>query len=336
MGNLADELAGAWSEEEEGEVELNFASADGPAEASSDEEEEQARQKPIQDARGAPRDSGVSVSGSPTKTAHLASITLTPPAVKSHKQHRRADSAYDGSDYGSASDIESDATSGLDRSFLARVDAIESLARRGTEDNGSSADNIVDNLILGLRDLSSQQAVELGASRLITAHSAVSTHMAHTTRTLYQLTYPLVSPFHAPPSEETIDDLLPLLHALGEAVPRPAVAVLDALEGLYALTRSLREHDLVSLQDSLHMSRQTTTSATRSLKSAREKVEELRREDEAREEAERYLRRGGWEERLRVREAEKVTREVVGGFEEVCEGWRRRLFGEGVEVGVAV
>ncbi len=83
------------------------------------------------------------------------------------------------------------------------------------------------------------------------------------------------------------------------------------------------------------MTRQTMASGSRKLRTARETVVEMRREGEAREEAVRWVEKGGWEERLRARDAARVCGEVVGGFEEVCDGWRRRLVG-GLEVGVEI
>ena len=82
------------------------------------------------------------------------------------------------------------------------------------------------------------------------------------------------------------------------------------------------------LTDTLHMSRQTTTTATRRLKSAKELVTEMRKDEELREEGERWLTRGNWGERLEKRECAHVCGEVVGGFEEVCNGWRARLLGQ--------
>ena len=73
------------------------------------------------------------------------------------------------------------------------------------------------------------------------------------------------------------------------------------------------------------MSRQTTTTATRRLKSARELVADMRREEDAREEGERWLKRGNWSERLGRRECANVCGDVVGGFEEFCNDWRARL-----------
>lgn len=60
---------------------------------------------------------------------------------------------------------------------------------------------------------------------------------------------------------------------------------------------------------------------------------EWKRESEVREEGVRWIERGGWEERLKGREAGRTCERVVGGFEEVCERWRERLVGQlGVEV----
>jgi hypothetical protein len=73
------------------------------------------------------------------------------------------------------------------------------------------------------------------------------------------------------------------------------------------------------------MSRQTTTTATRRLRSATELVKEMRKEEEEREEGVRWLKRHNWGERLGNRECAGVCGDVVGGFEEVCEGWRARL-----------
>jgi hypothetical protein len=76
------------------------------------------------------------------------------------------------------------------------------------------------------------------------------------------------------------------------------------------------------------MSRQTTTTATRRLRSAKEIVAEMRRDEELREEGERWLTRGNWGERLEKRECAGVCGEVIGGFEEVCNGWRERLLAQ--------
>jgi hypothetical protein len=149
--------------------------------------------------------------------------------------------------------------------------------------------------------------------------------LTHQTRQLQNLSFPLLSPFVIPPDPETVDELLPLLLALSDDMPRPSTDALHSLSGLQSLTSDLI-HTLNYLSDTLHMSRQTTTTAGRRLKSAKELVVEMRLEEELREEGERWITRGGWDQRLESRECASVCGEVVGGFEEVCNGWREKLF----------
>ncbi|KAH8815906.1 hypothetical protein F5884DRAFT_200523 [Xylogone sp. PMI_703] len=302
LGNLADELADAWDDEEvegdgeDDEPELNFQEVkeDGPT-----------------------RDSGVDISTSPAE--HPQNSNLTAPT--STKAHRRQGSEYDGSEYGDESDLD---TQGLPPALLTRMDMVESLARRGTENSGTDRDTVVKRVIEGLKDLGAQSGVEGGATRLITAHSALSTHLLHQSRLLQSLSYPLFSPLALPPDEQFIDDLIPVIVSVNESMPRPTTAALDALSQLHGLTSDLAQ-TLNYLSDTLHMSRQTTTIASRRLRSARELVIEMRKEEDAREEGERWLTKGNWSERLGRRECAGVCRDVVGGFEEVCNDWRARL-----------
>ncbi len=127
--------------------------------------------------------------------------------------------------------------------------------------------------------------------------------------------------------EEAEGDLLPMLTSLAEQMPRPSAAAYQSLTALHSVTSDL-VLTLNYLSDTLHMARQTTTTATRRLRSAKELVAEIRRDEELREEGERWLVRGNWNERLERRECAHVCGEVVGGFEEVCNGWRARLLAQ--------
>ena len=115
-----------------------------------------------------------------------------------------------------------------------------------------------------------------------------------------------------------------MLLTLTDLLPHPTTPALQSLSSLHTLTTDLVQ-TLNYLSDTLHMSRQTTTTATRRLKSARDLVAELRADEELREEGERWLDRGDWGARLARRECAGVCGEVVGGFEKVCESWRERL-----------
>ena len=312
FGNLADKLAEAWNSDEEGEVDMNFQGAGG---AIIDSDNEESKQKEM--AKMA-RDSGVSVSGSPIRNGVTPKRkgALSPP-----KRRRRSGSEYEGSDYGACSDADE---TGLPPALIERMDIIESLARRGSEANGSSNSNVVPRVIEGLKGISGQAGIEMGATRLITAHTAMSTHILYQTRSLQTLTYPLIGPFAVQPSEETIEEIMPLLVDLSQSMPRPDRPALEALAALNSTTSDLT-NSLGGLADTLHMSRQTTALAARRLKVAKELVEELRKEEEAREEGHRHLLKGGWDEKLRNREASEVCKDVLDGFEQFCEEYRAKL-----------
>ncbi|KAL1883003.1 hypothetical protein VTK73DRAFT_525 [Phialemonium thermophilum] len=318
LGNLADELAEALSD---GEGDEYYDEDDGVQDISFEIDEAEPR-KEVQGTR----DSGVDVE-SPSSSGEMrrdksGGLALPSPAGRGH--HRRSRSDYDGSEYGSESDLDSP---GMPTSLVAKIDTVESLARRGTENNGGPSDGAFKRVTEGLRELGSQAGIEGCASRLITAHSALTTHLTHQTRQLHSLTFPLLSPLAPPPDPDTIEALLPMLVTLSEAMPRPSTAALSSLAALHSLTADLVQ-TLNYLSDTLHMSRQTTTTATRRLRSARELVAEMRRDEELREEGERWIARGNWNERLAKRECAHVCGDVVGGFEEVCNGWRARLLAQ--------
>lgn len=146
LGNLADELADAWDDDEgegdDGELDMNFQNAPPPD---------------VQH----PRDSGVDVAPSPARPSPQKIMSLTPPAIRGH---RRKESVYDGSDYGEDSDEDS---AGIPLGLQSRMDLVESLARRGTENNGSQSDGVVKRVVEGLKDLGGQSGVEGGATRYI-------------------------------------------------------------------------------------------------------------------------------------------------------------------------
>ena len=146
LGNLADELADAWDDgegdEDDEEPDMNF--QDGGEEGA------------------VTRDSGVDVTSSPIQ-AESKPKNLTPP-THTTRGHRRQPSEYDGSDYGGDSDLDSP---GIPPGLQSRMDMVESLARRGTENNGTDRDGVVNRVIEGLKDLGGQSGVEGGATRSI-------------------------------------------------------------------------------------------------------------------------------------------------------------------------
>lgn len=191
---------------------------------------------------------------------------------------------------------------------------------------------------------SSSELAANSSPRLITAHTSITSHLTHQTRTLQTLTHPLLfSPFPIL-SAEAIDSLIPLIDddllpnlpfpfPQSQSHSRPTTpaqtASLNPLVSLQALLSQTSDlvYSLRGLSDTLHESRQLTSTASRRLRSAKELVAELRREEEEREEGTRWIEKGEWDRRLREREAGKVCGDVVSGFEAVCGEWRKRLFG---------
>ena len=82
------------------------------------------------------------------------------------------------------------------------------------------------------------------------------------------------------------------------------------------------------------MSRQSTGTAARRLKSAKELLGEWKRETDLSEQGVRWIEKGDWDRKLREREAKRACGGVVEGFEEVCGMWRKRLV-EGLGVATA-
>lgn len=143
MGNLADELADAFSDSgDEVSGDENLSEDDRTPEKFHGEE------RPTEE-------NGRRDGGSPSPKEGGLNLPI--------RNYRRKESgAYDGSEYGSDSDLDSAA---LPSSLVVRIDAIESLARRGTENYGGPADDVVKRVIDGLRDLGSQSSLESSASR---------------------------------------------------------------------------------------------------------------------------------------------------------------------------
>ncbi len=159
LGNLADELAGAFEEEDENEHGFRDGASEGlygRVEASrldqSKENEHSAFKNAIQN--GHP----ISI---PSAQQATSDLSLSPPKPSLRPGHTGENSQYDGSDYGDDSDLETTHSLVLE----ARLAAIEGLVRRGTEANGSDADGIVQRVANSLKDLGSQAGVENSATR---------------------------------------------------------------------------------------------------------------------------------------------------------------------------
>lgn len=161
LGSLADELADAWDEEGEEDV---SGYQDGNEDQQTMDQELQSEVESVY--ADSTKDRGGGTPGASQDSSGDERGMLSPIKHKMKTgRHKRQESHYDGSDYGNNSDLEEpgDISPGLET----RMSWIESLARRGTEENGSSADHVVNRVIESLRDLGGQSGIENGATRYV-------------------------------------------------------------------------------------------------------------------------------------------------------------------------
>ncbi|KAL9614675.1 MAG: hypothetical protein Q9167_000880 [Letrouitia subvulpina] len=193
---------------------------------------------------------------------------------------------------------------------LTQITSLEKLACQGTGLNEYGPNEVTLRVASLLRDLGSQNLMETGITRFVS--------------------FPL--------DPSVVDSLAPLFSNTIMHIPSPPVEPLPGLHSLQFSTVDILV-TLSSLADSLHMIRQTSTSASRKLKAAKDAVDELRREIDATKKGIEWIEQGKWQERLEKRESAKACRDVVRGFEELCSDWRTKIGGgfenlKGVEIGV--
>lgn len=168
MGNLADELADAFSDSGEEDETQDGTREESPKDRLNSE---------VAKLDGS-HDSGVDVNGTTPvdgdKSKDAKLVVPSPP----RRGHQRKGSEYDGSEYGSESDLDA---AGLTANLLSRIDAVESLVRRGTENYGGPEDDVFKRVTESLRDLGSQSSVEGNASRYVADNYRAMTHMLTTT-----------------------------------------------------------------------------------------------------------------------------------------------------------
>ncbi|KAK2829835.1 hypothetical protein FQN49_007212 [Arthroderma sp. PD_2] len=377
LGSLADELADAWGEDVEDMSGLQEErEEDGFSDGQLGSPGESLRNDHGGSVNGEFIDSihdlGIGMgSNHPrrpdgSESEHEGGLRPSKPRPKSMmmnnaQRHRRYESSlYDGSEYGPDSDIEE--CDDISPALEARMAGIEQLVRFGNSEAEKMSNHVIDRVIHGLRDLGGQSEIESGASRLITAHASLTSHLTHQTRSLQTLTHPLLFSHFPVLSSDAIDDLIPLIEDVLPNLPFPVQSNISAptstsmqhdlspsqcsttssgsnsatnpllsLQALLAQTSDLT-YTLRALSDTLHESRQLTSAASRRLRSVRELVSELRRDEDAREEGTAWIEQGEWDKRLGEREAGRVCGDVVSGFEAVCGEWRDRLFGTEVVV----
>lgn len=157
LGNLADELADAWEEDDDG---YGYASGQEMSRAGSQQlghsDGEDAYTQSVRGVR----------TRSPSVSPERDSLHPRNKNRANHlRQHRRQESQYDGSDYGPDSDF--DEAADISPALENQMAEIESLVRRGIENNGSENDHVIQRTVDSLKDLGGQSGIENSAMRYV-------------------------------------------------------------------------------------------------------------------------------------------------------------------------
>lgn len=178
--------------------------------------------------------------------------------------------------------------------------------------------------ISALRDLSSQVELETSSHRFATSMNSITAYLTTHIKTLHSSASMLFSPLFSLPHEDEASYLLTLHTALQQALPAPDPTPLQHLVRLERDTADL-QLALSGLLDSLQLARQLSAAAARALKLTCAMVSDLRREAERSDEATFYIDHGDWDSKLARRWCADQCRDVVRGFEGVCDGLRAEI-----------
>lgn len=296
MGNLADELDQLSDEEyEEGVTEDALDNADRQNETQGDA------------AEGA-RDSGIDVSYSSKKSSPRSIRNFSKPFAQSEKPPDEAEEDE------------------LQERLSPELEDCISAVHRMAQYSDATADPLIPRVVALMHDLGNQSGLESGAQRLNTSTNSMSTHLGKETKVLQALGASLYSPFifSTPLDLESVEESLPLIEALLTSLPRPDTAPLVGIQKLGRETEATVQA-LAGLTDTLQMGKQTTNAASRHLRTTQTMVADLRREREMAEAAREELSRSPWEERIKGGWCKNECRDVVSGFDDVCNALRESL-----------
>lgn len=358
LGNLADELGEIWDEDEVDNQGSSF--LEGLREGRTDPGPLSPGAQDVSFGINDMRDSGVSSAvQSPTTFSH--DNTLRPPSAhserrnpdrasqhdqtrrtpheKPHNSRERAESFYDGSDYGPESDPDD---ANFPPLLAKRIRDLEKVTRMSSNpsDALSEEGGVILRTSRALKDLGPQSSIENGTTRLITAYTSMATHRTFKTRELFTQAHSLLYGNILNLPEETIDLLLAEISSLSESTSLTNIIPQSPLLSLQILASNTNDlmHTLRSLSDVIQESRLASNQAARKLKAVREMVEEMRLEEELTEMSIMLIQAGDWDRRCRERSAARTCREVVTGFSKTCDLVRERYIIElemEMDIGIA-
>lgn len=203
--------------------------------------------------------------------------------------------------------------------------AMVAIARLSDPTHNQQADTTL-RTVAALQDLGAQTTLETQSQRLATSMNSVTMQLVQESRALASSSATLFSPFSfaAQLDQTDIEDMLAMLSQLAEEIPSPDSR---ASQGLTKFDRDTTDliRTLTGLIDSLQMGKQMATSAARCLRTTQTMVVELRREKEKADESRFWLEKQDWDQRFRDRWCASECKDVVSGFDKVCDGLRRTI-----------
>lgn len=260
------------------------------------------------------RDSGVDVAYKPSSPFHQ--VTSSPRPQSKQQTHRN---------FSRPKSRDSEIESPSDLFSLEMEDAMTAIAQLANPPAQQQSDTI-SKALAALQNLTPHTTLESHTQRLTTSTNSLSAHLTQQTRIIASLSSSLFSPFGltAPLDLAAIDEIIPYMAQVLQDLPLPDPR---ALQGLSKLDRETTDllRTLTSLTDSIQMGKQNTSSAARHLRNTHTMVTQLRRENDLAEQAKWKIEKEGWESKLAERWCARECSDVVGGFEQVCEGLRRGL-----------
>lgn len=156
LGNLADELADAWDEDEEDGDVSGFQEYQGNEE---NQENDTGYIESLQNLGPQVRPSTPSQASDSSDERRIWAGSRAKGRAK-----RRDESRYDGSEYGWGSDFEE---AGLSPNLLSKMDEIQDLVRWGDINSQHTGGDVIASLIECLKDLGAQSGVENNATRFV-------------------------------------------------------------------------------------------------------------------------------------------------------------------------
>lgn len=175
--------------------------------------------------------------------------------------------------------------------------------------------------ISALRDLHPQADLEASTQRLATSMNSISSFLSSQIKIFQSSTSTIFSPLAPPLDPAEASELATAIAALSQTLPTTDPSTTAQFTRLARDTADLQQ-SLSSLLDSLQLARQLGTTAARATRSSLAMAVDLRREADRAEVSAATLDAGRWHQRLADRWCAEQCRDVVEGFEGVCDGLR--------------